>query len=58
MKRGDVREAIEHLDKADEVLRLRVKHRQPVGEQRACEEARELLQKAVTRLLPYDQSGT
>lgn len=56
MERGDVKEVVEHLDKADEVIRHRLHHRQPLGEQHALGEARELLQKAITELLPYQES--
>lgn len=59
MERGDVKEALEHLDKADEVIRHRMKRKlgQGLGEQNALEEARELVQRAVTRLLPYSSGG-
>ena len=53
MERGDVKEVLEHLDKADEVMRHRIRNKQPLGEQHALEETRELVQKAVTKLLPY-----
>lgn len=53
MEKGDVKEALEHLDKADEVIKHRLTLRQMLGEQHALEEARELLQRAITRLLPY-----
>lgn len=53
MERGDVKEALEHLDRADEVMKHRIKMKQVLGEQHALEEARELVQKAVTKLLPH-----
>ncbi|GAI78527.1 unnamed protein product [marine sediment metagenome] len=57
MERGDVKEAIEHLDKTDEVIKHRIRMRQVSGEQHALEEARELVQKAVTKLLPFYVAG-
>lgn len=53
MERGDVKEALEHLEQADEVIKHRICSRQALGEQHALEEARELLQKTITKLLPY-----
>lgn len=57
MERGDIKEAIEHLEQADEVMKHRMRMRQPLGEQHALEEARELLQKAITKLLPHQEGG-
>lgn len=53
MERGDIKEVLEHLDKADEVMKHRISRKQVLGEQHALEEARELVQKAVTKLLPH-----
>lgn len=55
MERGDVKEVIEYLEKADEVVKHRLRLRQGLGEQHALEEARELLQRAVTKLLSYQE---
>lgn len=57
MEVGDIKEVIEYLDKADEVIRHRIGLNFTGGELHALEEARELVQKAVTRLLPYEKGG-
>ncbi len=57
MERGDVKEAIERLEQADEVVKRRLSLRQVIGEQLALVEARELLQRAITKLLPYQEGG-
>jgi len=55
MGRGDIKEVLEHLDQADGVMRHRMRVGQEIGERNALEGARELVQKAITGLLPYSK---
>ncbi len=56
MENGTVKEAIKGLDGVDEVLRHRIRLNLGIGEGGVCQEARELIQKAITILTEYEKS--
>ena len=53
METGTIWEAIEHLDKTDDVLRHRVRLSAPGSERFACRAALELVERARELLLPH-----
>ncbi len=55
MEEGSIKEVVKVLDEADQILRHRIRLNSSLGEMHACEEARELVQKAITKLVQYEK---